>query len=61
VGIFVGPSCYFQPTFTLLFGRNPTSGVGLKMLLFVYGVSAIGGMVVVADMITTYGKCVRIY
>jgi hypothetical protein len=61
VGILVGPSTYFQPTFAFLFGRNPTVGVGLKMAMVLYGVSSIGGMVVVADMMTSYGKCVRIY
>ena len=32
-----------------------------KLMCFIYGVPATGGFVVVAQMIYTYGRCVRIY
>ena len=59
MGIVVGPISYFWPSMALSW--HPTAAVVSKFFLVVYGVSAVGGMVVVAEMVRSYGNCVRIY
>jgi hypothetical protein len=60
-GIFVGPAAYLYPTFSSLIFRDPIQGTVYKLGLFLYAAPAIGGFVVVSQMLSNYGHCVQIY
>lgn len=60
-GIIIGPISYFAPTITSLFYRNEAVGYLSQLGLLLYATPAVGGLVVVAQMIWAYGSCIQIY
>ena len=60
-GIFIGPISYLFPTYTSLLVKDPAEGILYKLGLLLYAAPAIGGFVVVNQMLWDYGRCIQIY
>lgn len=61
-GIAVGPSLASESSLRGLYAEESAQlGYRLGIVCFLYRVPAIGGFVVVAQMLNAYGRCIRIY
>jgi hypothetical protein len=60
-GILLGPLPSLFPTFLEVGTTNSFSAFIQKLALLAYGVPALGGFVVVSQMIWSYGNCEQLF